>query len=429
MLKRKIESLEKTKSGTQDPTEKMINVRMLNAENFVTGWDKMGSLPPPPDHDLRSPIVSDLLSQWTTDTVTRESLLSWVENILDGQECSAIPPLQLSGLDHQLREGFTMHILPFLLRRSDIHVEVTTRAHRKTSYDVSVSIKSAQASQDGSLSFGDQQQQNALGNSGMNLTSRSPHMMAFKASSTAVSLDQSGDSPPPSVEKIGRFRGFVASSLETGSDAVSVSHSAVTTPASNHAINPSQLNRLVKGDNKTFAVSSEDGCNFNSSDRAPTQQQGGIMAGALNAMGGLLSRRRTPSSKEIPISKKMHTTPPSPTYRPGEIEDTTSDLQEENQPYHRVVSAPPGRIGMTFVSYRGHAMISDVSKDSPLAGWVFPSDILIAIDEVPVSGMRVPDIVKLLTARKERQRALRVISSHAMTELVITESSAALMDG
>ena len=78
---------------------------------------------------------------------------------------------------------------------------------------------------------------------------------------------------------------------------------------------------------------------------------------------------------------------------------------------------------MTFVQYRGHAIISDVYKDSPLAGWVFPSDILIAIDEVPVSGMRVPEIVKLLTARKERQRALRVISSHAMSELITDEQN------
>ena len=52
----------------------------------------------------------------------------------------------------------------------------------------------------------------------MNLPSKSPHMIAFKASSTAVSLDQSGDSPPPSVKKLDRFRGFVASALETGSN-------------------------------------------------------------------------------------------------------------------------------------------------------------------------------------------------------------------
>jgi C-terminal processing protease CtpA/Prc len=87
-----------------------------------------------------------------------------------------------------------------------------------------------------------------------------------------------------------------------------------------------------------------------------------------------------------------------------------------------VVSAPPGRIGITFVEFRGHAMVSDVSPSSPLLDWVFPSDILIAIDEVPVSGMRVRDIIKVLTNRKDRQRALRVISSHAMNEFTLNAS-------
>jgi hypothetical protein len=60
--------------------------------------------------------------------------------------------------------------------------------------------------------------------------------------------------------------------------------------------------------------------------------------------------------------------------------------------------------------------VSDVAPDSPLCGWIFPSDILIAIDELPVSGMRVRDIITVLKDRKDRQRALRVISSHDMNE-------------
>ena len=61
-------------------------------------------------------------------------------------------------------------------------------------------------------------------------------------------------------------------------------------------------------------------------------------------------------------------------------------------------------------------MVSDVVPESPLNGWVFPSDIVIAVDEVPVSGLRVREIVELLKIRKDRQRALRVISSHAMQQ-------------
>jgi C-terminal processing protease CtpA/Prc len=96
---------------------------------------------------------------------------------------------------------------------------------------------------------------------------------------------------------------------------------------------------------------------------------------------------------------------------------------DAEEPYHRVVSAPSGRIGVTFVEYRGHAMVSDVADDSPLVGWIFPSDILIAIDELPVSGMKVRDIIQVLRDRDERQRALRVISSHAMNDLTNMNTS------
>lgn len=46
-----------------------------------------------------------------------------------------------------------------------------------------------------------------------------------------------------------------------------------------------------------------------------------------------------------------------------------------------------------------------------------------AIDEVPVSGMRLKEIVKVLQGRKDRQRALRVISSHAMTEFAMSNGT------
>jgi C-terminal processing protease CtpA/Prc len=124
------------------------------------------------------------------------------------------------------------------------------------------------------------------------------------------------------------------------------------------------------------------------------------------------------TSSPVPGSSGYH--------RVGNLESTVSadidDQQQQEdllQPYHRVVSAPPGRIGVTFVEFRGHAMVSDVAMDSPLAGWVFPSDILIAVDEIPVSGMRVRDIVKILSTRKDRQRAMRVISSHDMNEFTM----------
>ena len=101
--------------------------------------------------------------------------------------------------------------------------------------------------------------------------------------------------------------------------------------------------------------------------------------------------------------------------------------QEEEEQYHRVVSVPPGKIGITFVQYRGHAMVSDVAPDSPLNGWIFPSDIVIAVDEKAVSGLRVREIVDLLKSRKDRQRALRVISSHDLQDIVAQEAPTALL--
>jgi C-terminal processing protease CtpA/Prc len=72
-------------------------------------------------------------------------------------------------------------------------------------------------------------------------------------------------------------------------------------------------------------------------------------------------------------------------------------------------------------------MVSDVSPDSPLNGWIFPSDIVIAVDEKAVSGLRVREIVDLLKSRKDRQRALRVISSHDLQDIVAQEVPIALL--
>jgi len=137
---------ESTTEDADGSSTRMVHVHMLNGENFVTEWDELTPpLPPPPDHGLRSPIVFDLLSQWTKDTQLQTELMLWMEDVLDGNNNTStnmIPPLELSNLDHQARDGFTMHILPLLLRRPDIHVQVNTRAHRQTSYDLSVHIQS-----------------------------------------------------------------------------------------------------------------------------------------------------------------------------------------------------------------------------------------------------------------------------------------------
>jgi len=97
------------------------------------------------------------------------------------------------------------------------------------------------------------------------------------------------------------------------------------------------------------------------------------------------------------------------------------------QSYHRVIMAPPGKIGITFVDFCGQAMVSHVSYDSPLSGWIFLHDILIAIDECTVSDMQVKDIVQILLNRKDKQRALVIMSNQAMTSTLSTREPSEIM--
>lgn len=349
-------------SSESSGEHRTVNVRMLNSENFITEWDNLTNpLPPPPDHGLRSPIVHAVLEQWTDDPGLHNSLLTWMERVMTGNNLEgSVPPLTISSLDHQVRDGFVMHVLPLLLRRADIHVEVKTRAHRSTSYDLAVSV----------------QQTQSRDSVARHLDPRSPSLLDQH---TSDELDH------PMMQK----------------------HTSLQ-PGQNEDLEYSHFNAasedLDDGSQPTFI---------------------GAIGGAL---GGLLSRGRYTSVNSPPRSQNdVGSMQPTPQLAMPSSSSTGSQagsgVELDNQPYHRVVSAPPGRIGITFVEYRGHAMVADMAPDSPLAGWVYPSDILIAVDEVPVSGMRVRDIIKILTNRKDRQRALRVISSHAMNEFTLNQSA------
>ena len=360
-----------------------VNVRMLDGENFVTEWDDLTPpLPPPPDHGLHSPIVHAVLEQWTTDRSLHESLLSWIERVMSGHDVESVPPLTISSLDHQVRDGFSMHVLPLLLRRADIHVAVQTRAHRRTTYDMAVTVNP----KDGQHTFVD-----AIGFVGSN-------MERVATQDGASEANQDGTDEHSHATEV-------------------ITNVSRQSPAMYKSFPPYRGDAVGNGAEGNFPGSMTSSEHTDLSDALAQQQ--GIMGALGGALGGLLSRRKYSASNSpsrhsemgmdlpAPMRARMDlTSSPVPTYYP----------QDDDQPYHRVVSAPPGRIGMTFVEFRGHAMVSDVAADSPLSGWVFPSDILIAIDEIPVSGMRVRDIVKVLTTRRNRQRAMRVISSHAMNE-------------
>lgn len=350
---------------------------VIDEENFETDWSQLSSgLPPPPDHGLRNPIVNAVLEQWSNDPGLHNNLLDWMEAVLEGGDASAIPPLMISNLEAHVRDGFVMHVLPQLLRRADIRVDVQTRTRRITAHDISVTVEPSDP---------------------------------FRSSQPLYSED----------------------------DAVSTTHSTTTSIAANGIL----ARKRAGSTGGTKSQAPYEGISRVSYDEIAEDgigldQPNGLMSALGGALGGLLARRRPPhlsglsegSSSPLEVSPAaqnaaMHTAAAAEAFGSNQGQSVFLDEgSEDDQPYHRVVSAPAGRIGVTFVQYRGHAMVSDVAHNSPLAGWIFPSDILIAIDELPVSGMPVRDIIKILMDRKQKQRALRVISSHAMNELSLNTS-------
>jgi hypothetical protein len=374
-------------NGSQSSDDNpMVNVRMLDGENFVTEWDDLRPpLPPPPDHGLRSPIVDTLLEQWTTDPALHESLLLWMERVMAGHDLESVPPLTISSLDHQVRDGFSMHVLPLLLRRPDIHVTVQTRAHRSTMYDLAVTVNP-------------KVQRHTLPH---RVTSFIPSNFSHKSDAYTNMKAGSRD-----IDQSSNVTELVTNVSKPGSASPYKSFPPYRGDTDDNFVGPI-----------TSAEHSELSEGFG--------HQQGIMSALGGALGGILSRRKYSASSPTRFSEAGSTVPAG---FKAKMDLTSSTVpihfsKEEELPYHRVVSTPSGRIGVTFVEFRGHAMVSDVAKDSPLSGWVFPSDILIAIDELPVSGMRVRDIVKVLTTRRDRQRALRVISSHAMNEFTNNAST------
>lgn len=299
---------------------RMINVHMLDAENFVTAWDDMGPLPPPPDHSLHAPIVHSLLEQWTSDKAMQETLLKWLEGILD---CSAdlchIPPLTISSLNHQVRDGFIMHVIPLLLRRVDVHVDVKTRAHRRTTYDISVSVSSA--SEKSSLSASAQSLFELKNNSLCNLKkTNSVSMMAFNASSANFIQDKDED----------RLTSIVSNKT---------SDSALVKQAYNLFVdkNSAVEHRFWNDDGSVESSVTAATCL-----RTPprdTEEQSVLMKAFGSAFGGLLTRRSGASISTKPSHNKEYWQHASNAIPRRPVQHCVEDLR---QPYHRVVTAPPG---------------------------------------------------------------------------------------
>ena len=427
------QSLSASISSEGASDRRAINVRMIEAEDFSTEWDLVPALAPPPDHGLRSPIVEAILSDWTDDDGTKSALITWMENILNGSETDFVPRLKLSSLTHQIKEGFMMHVLPLLLRRKDIHVHLTSRAHRRTTYDIAVTVtRTIYGSCNNPGSCNNHEFDKILD---ADSESNKHHIMAFQATRSGATTKATNNSqlssPGDDFSKTTkRFSGRLAITpglIESSSNAGSVgTASAVTSPISNrtpqrrgmYASLMAEMKRqrpipnLMSNASPSLVDDLSAGSSSMDSD-TDSKHQSGIMERAF----GLLSRRKTsPLENETQrINNGQSSLFQTPEREASLFRANLSKKKEH--PHQRVVSAPPGKIGITFVEYRGHAVVSHVSEESPLVGWVFPSDVLVAIDDISVNGLNPRDIVRLLTSRARRQRSLRMASSVAMNAL------------
>ncbi|KAL9186995.1 hypothetical protein ACHAXT_010715 [Thalassiosira profunda] len=401
-------------------SEQMVNIRMLDGENFSTEWGQM-ALPPLPDHGLHSPLVDAILSAWTDDSDTKTALKGWVEDILSGTKAvDLMPCLKLSGLDHQVRDGFVMHVLPLLLSRNDLHVEITSRAHRQTTYDIAVSVRQTVATRDAAGSQTPKVHQKHTSGEIQH------HLMAYQATQNGAAINERDESHGMSPKKpllAGSFPVLMRNSSNASmnrapSNAGSI-FSAVTMVTANQT--PSRrgpligrsmytsLSSEIKGDNSFTANHAspslmDDLSAASSADDDDIEDTGSKSFGSIRSLGmGFLSRRKP--------SPTQHDSDGAAVIRTPERESRTGEEWSRAGKIHRVVTAPPGKLGITFVEYRGHAVVSRVSPESPLAGWVFPTDELIAIDDVPVSGLRTKEVVKVLTDKGAERRNLTMVSS------------------
>jgi hypothetical protein len=419
-----------------------VDAQMLDSENFISDWvDLTPPLPNPPDHDLESPIVAAVLELWTSDRALHETLLDWIDQVLSGSDIDTIPPLTLSSLDNQARDGLLLHVLPFLLRRPDVLVNLKTRVHRRTTYDLSVEVDHAvQPSHDSpthSHSHPMPQQFNTnitASGTPSNITTNS---LAIFNSKTNVHDDYYGKLNTPRsnndiIPAMSRLSYDEMAEDIVVSDTSQPGLMSTLGSALGGLLLPTRNNNIHR---TNIVVDTTNDDDYNINDNAVAGEPSYLVV-PPSSRRSIMNGTNMPTIMESPrtTTSLSDYTSNDDVVRFVEMDhDTaysnhTKHLHQNNsntidQPYHRVVSAPPGRIGITFIDYRGHCTVSDVYHDSPLIGWIFPSDILIMIDDIPVSGMPIRDIIKLLKDRTTNpQRALRVISSHAMNELTLNAS-------
>lgn len=78
-------------------------------------------------------------------------------------------------------------------------------------------------------------------------------------------------------------------------------------------------------------------------------------------------------------------------------------------------TVPAGAIGVTFEERNGQCFVASIADDSILAGKIFINDILIAIDDVPITSLPVTSAMDLLRSRANAPRVLALLSKGAFS--------------
>ena len=214
--------------------------------DLVASWVDVDDLESPPVHSLYSPVINELLCQWTGDDAKKQALVEWMTRVLSGdaldtpearssgmgsvgtanttsgvlnpsksdngianggtssthtnQRIHSLPPvssaptlnggfvpcLQLMKLRRETLDGFMAVVFPLLLRRRDIAVNLSTRERRTTVYDVRVQVQSTIAAKIKKGAFG----QN-------NISSDTPDSLSRSQSESAVAMGVQKESLHP----------------------------------------------------------------------------------------------------------------------------------------------------------------------------------------------------------------------------------------
>lgn len=105
-------------------------------ERTVAEWIEHTTEYPTPHFDIDSTEIQYLLKHWSPNRMKRESVQTWMHQLLDGEEpCQA---LELSQVSPEIRDGFLILVVPILRQQRlyDLHVYVREHpdvAHRNNS--------------------------------------------------------------------------------------------------------------------------------------------------------------------------------------------------------------------------------------------------------------------------------------------------------